>query len=228
MDKRFAVIKEHFERAAADFDKHFIRFAPGYEEAIEALVSAMPFRSGSRISIADLGCGTGNIAAAVLKKYPNARVSCIDLSEKMISLAKAKLGGFKSVEFHTGDLRDYKFMRKYDAVVSSLVLHHFEGRDKERFYKRIYGCLKKGGVFYNSDITQGSNGYLQGMYIEKWVDFLRKGCSPAEIKRTLRNHKREDRPAALMEELGTLAKAGFRDIDVVYKRYYFSVYGGVK
>jgi tRNA (cmo5U34)-methyltransferase len=172
MDKRFKVIKEHFERAAKDFDRNFIRFAPGYEEAIEALVCAMPFRKGSRISVADLGCGTGNIAAAVLKRYPGARVSCVDLSDNMISLAKAKLGRSKNVEFHTADLRDYKFTRKYDAVVSSLVIHHIEGKDKTLFYRKIFGCLKKGGVFYNSDITRGSNRYLQDMYIQKWIEFL--------------------------------------------------------
>jgi tRNA (cmo5U34)-methyltransferase len=228
MDGRFVVIKEHFEKAAKDFDKHFIRFAPGYEEAIEALVSAIPFSGGGRINVSDLGCGTGNIAAAVLKKYPNARISCIDLSERMISLAKAKLCGFKNVEFHAGDLRGYKFTRKYDAVVSSLVLHHFEGKDKELLYKKVYGCLKTGGVLYNSDITRGSTAYLQDMYIEKWVEFLHKGCSRGEIKKTLKNHKREDRPALLMDELKALGRAGFKDIDVVYKRYYFSVYGGVK
>jgi len=31
-----------------------------------------------------------------------------------------------------------------------------------------------------------------------------------------------------MKELETLAKAGFKDIDVIYKWYYFSVYGGAK
>jgi len=64
--------------------------------------------------------------------------------------------------------------------------------------------------------------------MENWIDFLRKGCSPEEIKRTLKNHRREARPAKLMKELQILTEAGFKDIDVVCKWYYFSVYGGVK
>jgi tRNA (cmo5U34)-methyltransferase len=227
MKNRFSVIKEHFEREAAVFDKNFVRFAPRYVEVIDALVSALPFLKGSRISVADLGCGTGNITKALLKEYPRAHVTCIDLSEQMVNLAKAKLKGCKNIEFHVADLREFKFGR-YDAVISSLVLHHFEKDDKEVFYKKIYGCLKKGGVFYNADITLGSNKHLQSAYMEKWLEFLRQGCSAAEIRRTLKNHKREDRPAILMKELETLAKAGFKDIDVIYKWYYFSVYGGVK
>ncbi|MDD5042338.1 MAG: methyltransferase domain-containing protein [Candidatus Omnitrophica bacterium] len=227
MKNRFSVIKEHFEREAAVFDKNFARFAPRYAEVIEALVSSLPFPKGRRISVADLGCGTGNITKALLKKYPRAHVTCIDLSGQMISLAKAKLKGCKNIEFHVADLREFKFGR-YDAVISSLVMHHFEKGDKKAFYRKIYDCLKKGGVFYNADITLASNRYLQLMYMEKWLEFLRKGCSPAEIKRMLNNHKREDRPASLMKEMQTLAKAGFKDIDVIYKWYYFSVYGGVK
>ncbi|HNX80519.1 MAG TPA: methyltransferase domain-containing protein [Candidatus Omnitrophota bacterium] len=228
MGNRLDIIKEHFDRDAQLFDKNFFRFAPSYKEAIEALVSVLPFGKGSTIRVVDLGCGTGNIAKAILERYPGASVTCVDLSEKMIELAKAKLKKYKNVKFYVGDLRDFKFNGEYDAVVSSLVLHHIEGADKKLFYRKIYKCLKKNGVFYTVDIVLGSSKHVQETYIEKWINFLRKGCSPSEIKRTLRNHKREDRPAVLMNELQMLAGAGFKDIDVVCKWYYFSVYGGVK
>ncbi|MDD5129163.1 MAG: methyltransferase domain-containing protein [Candidatus Omnitrophica bacterium] len=227
MKDRFNSIKEHFEREAVLFDQNFVRFAPHYKEAIEALVLALPFARGKKISVADLGCGTGNITRAVLEKYPHARVTCVDLSQQMIAMSKAKLKAYKNVEFCVADLRDFKFNR-YDAVVSSLVMHHLEPADKKVFYRKIYNSLKKGGVFYNSDIIIGSSRHLQDISMEDWLKFLRKGCSSAEIRRTLKNHKREDRPANLMNELELFRAAGFRNIDVVCKWYYFSVYGGVK
>jgi tRNA (cmo5U34)-methyltransferase len=143
---RFNTIKEHFQRAAALFDKNFVRFAPHYKEAIEALVCALPFPKGAKISVADLGCGTGNITKAVLEEYPRARVTCVDLSQQMIAMSKAKLKAYKNVEFYVADLRDFKF-GKYDVIVSSLVMHHLEGADKKVFYRKIYNSLKIGGVF---------------------------------------------------------------------------------
>jgi tRNA (cmo5U34)-methyltransferase len=228
VSNRFEVIKEHFEQEAKVFDKNFMRFAPYYQEAIEALVSAMPFKRDQQINILDLGCGTGNIAKAALEQYPRASAVCIDLSKNMIELAKAKLKKYKNVEFCVCDIREFKFDRKFDAVISSLVLHHMEGDDKKRFYKKIYHSLNKGGVFWNADVTLGSTQCLQEMYIEKWIAFMRKGCSPSEIKRTLKNYKAEDRPAKLMDELKLLAEAGFKGIDVIRKWYCFSVYGGIK
>ncbi len=227
MKNRFEAIKEHFEREAAVFDKNFTRFAPHYREAISALVSALPFSRRDVIRVADLGCGTGNIAQAILEKFPFARLTCVDLSAKMISMSRAKLKAYKNVEFHVCDLRDFKFGR-YDAVVSSLVMHHLEGADKGAFYRKIYDSLKKGGVFYNTDITLGSNKHLQEVFIADWVKFLRQGCSASEVRRLLKNHTKEDRPASLMRELESLGAAGFKDIDVICKWYYFCVYGGVK
>ncbi len=228
MGKRFNTIKAHFDREAKLFDKNLVRFAPVYDESIEALVSVLPFSKGAKIRVIDLGCGTGNIARAVLEKYPRASVLCFDLSEKMIELARAKLKNYKNVEYRIGDIRDFRFPAKLDAVISSLVLHHVQGEGKLRLFRRIYNSLAKGGVFYNADIIQGSSRKLQDVYREKWINFMRKQCTPAEIRRTLKNHRREDRPAVLMKELAELSRAGFRELDVVYKWYGFSVYGGVK
>jgi hypothetical protein len=41
------------------------------------------------------------------------------------------------------------------------------------------------------------------------MEFLRSGCTPSEIKRIRKNHKR-DRPAKLMDELKSLALAVLR------------------
>jgi len=53
MENRFNVIKDHFEKAAKLFDKNFTRFAPHYEEAIQALVSVLP-------NVVRFGLGTGS------------------------------------------------------------------------------------------------------------------------------------------------------------------------
>lgn len=41
----------------------------------------------------DLGCGTGALAEALLEEIANACLACVDLSPKMLELAKERLAG---------------------------------------------------------------------------------------------------------------------------------------
>lgn len=46
---------------------------------------------------------------------------------------------------------DYNFGVDIDAVISTQALHHFDPNDKLILFKKIYNCLKDGGVFINED-----------------------------------------------------------------------------
>lgn len=227
-EKRMKEIKRHFEREAKIFDRHFYKVAPFYREAIEALVTVLPPGNGNKLRIIDLGCGTGNITIAVKKKYPAAHVICIDFAENMINLAKAKLKKYRDVEFWAGDMRDYDYRNGCNAVVSSLVLHHIEGREKKEFYAQIYDALPKGGLFYMADFVLPSSIRLEKVFVGKWVEFMKKSLTSKQIAATLIKHKREDRPAKLIDELDILRETGFKNVDVIWKRYNFAIYGGEK
>jgi len=224
-NKRMLEIKRHFEREAKRFDKCFFKVAPFYREAIEALVLSLPFKNSRKLKIIDLGCGTGNITMAVKERYPDASVVCIDLARNMLDLARAKLKKYGNIEYWSGDIRDYDYTGKCDAVISSLVLHHLEKTDKKEFYRKIHNALPSNGVFYIADFLLPSSDYLAKVYIDQWKRFMTKSLSPAQIAKTLANHKREDRPAELMFELDLLRKTGFKKVDVIWKHYNFCVYG---
>jgi len=221
-------IREHFEKEAREFDRNFFKVAPYYKEAIGALISALSFKETEKIKVVDLGCGTGNITKALLDKYPKASVVCVDLAEGMIKMARAKLKKYKNVEYRVGNIADEDFSGRYDAVISSLVLHHIEKKDKPKFYKKIYNGMSRGGVFYTADFVIPPGDYLKTMYVDHWKAFMAKNLSPTQIISVLDKHKREDRPAELMFELETLKKTGFKNIEVVWKKYNFAIYGAEK
>jgi len=225
---RMKAIKEHFEKEAKSFDKNFFKVAPFYKEALEALISALTFKEDKKIRVVDLGCGTGNITKALMKRYPNASVVCVDLADNMIEMAKAKLERYKSVKYWTGDIRRFDYSGQYDAVISSLVLHHLEKKAKERFYRKVFNSLSRGSVFYIADFVLPSSDKMAAMYREKWKKFMRKNLSPLEVSNMIARHEHEDRPAELMFELDLLRETGFKNVDVVWKYYNFAVYGGEK
>lgn len=223
-------IKNHFEEEAEEFDAIIQKLIPFYSDMLEALVLTIPHQGKEKIVVADLGCGTGTIAKRVLEVYPNAQVTCIDLAENMIETAKVKLVNYHNVEYIVKDFYDFDFEKRYDAVLSSLALHHLKNdQDKKGFFKKIFDALKSGGVFYNADVVLGSNETLQNLYMKKWKEFMLKKVSASLVEsKWLPKYEDEDRPAELMWQLKWLEEIGFKKIDVIWKYYNFTVYGGTK
>jgi len=225
---RIETVKNHFEEEAEEFDKTILKLIPHYNEMIEALVMAIPFEKDKEIKVIDLGCGTGTIAHKVKTIFPNSYISCLDIAENMIKMAKTKID--ENNEFFINDFYQFNFDKKYDVIISSLALHHLENNeDKKMFYRKIYNVLTDGGVFYNADVVLGSNSHLQDLYIAKWKEFMGKNVTLEEIEnKWIVKYKAEDRPTSLINHINWLEEIGFKNIDVVWKYYNYCVYGGYK
>lgn len=222
-------VKNHFQEEAEIFDGLIKTLIPHYQEMIEALVGALPFHPKERVSVLDLGSGTGNVSLAIKRRFPKAHVNCLDLAENMIEQTRTKLVDYSDVDYVVGDLRDLDAEAEYDAVVSSLAIHHLSRGEQQSFYSQIYAALKDGGVFYNADNLQSSSEHLNQFYLEKWKDFMSQHHSQEEIEKVwLDRHYQEDNPQPLQDHLYWLKEVGFRQVDVVWKHYYFGVYGGRK
>jgi tRNA (cmo5U34)-methyltransferase len=222
-------LKKHFEEEAEVFDELIRKLIPSYEDMINSLVLAIPFHGKEKIKVLDLGCGTGNISLKVKERFPGAHITCVDLAENMIEMARLKLSSYHDIEFERDDFRDLDFDEDYDVVVSSLALHHMQPEEQRSFYRRIMGFLKKGGVFYNADIILGSTPHLNQVYLDKWVEFMLQNHTLEEVEKIwLPKHREEDFPAPLRSHIQWLEEAGFQEVDVVWKYYMFGVCGGRK
>jgi len=228
MDKMDAV-KSHFESEADIFDDLIIKLIPFYKEMIKSLILAIPFERTEGIKVIDLGCGTGTISKLVKEAFPNARITCLDLAESMIETAKIKLNDYgDNITYMVGDFQSFNFPEKYDVIVSSLALHHLvTDEDKKQFYVKIYEGLSNRGVFYNADVVHGSTEYLNNVYMQKWKEYMNKSISMEEIEnKWIATHRIEDSPAQTFKHIKWLEEIGFNKIDIIWKYYNFTVYGG--
>jgi tRNA (cmo5U34)-methyltransferase len=223
-------VHAHFESEAAEFDQLILRLIPHYATMVTALVAGLPFEAERPIRVIDLGCGTGTISLQIKRHFPNSRLTCLDFSENMLSMARRKLAACSGVSFVHGDFAGFPLADGYDAVVSSLALHHAEtDSDKIGLYRRIHDALEAGGMFVNADVVLGSSEPLQQANMAAWREFMRRACSPEEVEnRWIANYHREDRPARLTDHLSWLSSCGFTGVDVLWKYYNFAVYGGRK
>ena len=223
-----ADLKHHFNEVAENYDATIEKNLVNYNQMIEALINAIPDNESPRIL--DLGCGTGNITKKVLERFPNGKVTCFDLSEKMIEIAKEKLSDYDNIEYVIGDFTIIDIIDKYDAIISSLALHHIPNNQaKKDMYQHIYDSLYEGGVFYNADVIKANSDYniiLNERMTSKYMK--ENGCTDEDIETFKKNRNNNDVPITLMEHIKLLEEVGFKEIDVLWKYYSNAVYGGTK
>ncbi len=222
-------LKEHFNKAANDFDKSANNTIPKYNEMLDALINAIPDNKENP-KILDLGCGTGNITLKILERFPNAEITCLDLSDKMIEIAKDKLKEYDNVNFIIGDFTEYKFEKTYDAIVSSLALHHIPtDEEKQSMYQDIYNALTINGVFYNADVTKAHSKYNEKLNNSIAIEYMiEHGVTKEDMQDHQQKRDSNDIPSTLVTYLTMLNNVGFKEIDVIWKYYSNSVYGGTR
>jgi arsenite methyltransferase len=97
----------------------------------------------------EVGCGPGFYARRLAARFPNLRVTGIDISERLLSLARARAdrAGLRNCTFLRTDAKSLEqFPGTVDAVVASrlfLIL-----ADRERALNAIFQILRPGGVCF--------------------------------------------------------------------------------
>lgn len=99
-------------------------------------------------SLLEVPVGTGVLSMPVWKTLPDAEITCLDYSEKMMQSAQERADEMqiKNIRFLQGDVGKLPFEdESFDCVVSLNGFHAFP--DKEAAYSESYRVLKKGGIF---------------------------------------------------------------------------------
>lgn len=97
----------------------------------------------------EIGCGTGKNTEWLLTK--GQKITAIDLSEEMLTVAKNKISS-ENVQFLKVDINEeWTFTdKKFDLIVCSLVLEHIENIN--RVFRLISERLTKSGIVYIGEL----------------------------------------------------------------------------
>lgn len=216
-------VKSLFDRAAQNYDVERRGLIPCFDDFYGAAVewTSLPAEGGK---ILDLGAGTGLLSAMLLQKYPQAQITLIDFSKEMLDKAKARFHGNKRMTYIVADYAEHPFEQQFDAVVSSLSIHHLPHERKRQLFAAIRKWLVPGGVFVNADQTAGPSQTFEKRYRDLWVDsVLRSGLSQQVLEASIERRK-QDINAGLGDQLDWLGEAGFAQRECVYKNNEFTVY----
>jgi len=107
-------------------------------------------------TVLDVGCGTGTLAIEAQKRVgTTGRVFGIDPGEEQIARAHTKAARRHfSIEFQVGVIEHLAFAdQTFDAVFSSLMMHHLPAPLKRQGFAEIARVLKPGGRLVIADFT---------------------------------------------------------------------------
>jgi len=220
-------IQEKFNENSRNYDSQRKKLIPCFEDFYTISTAVAEVHSDTP-KILDIGAGTGIFSEYILKKYPKAALSLIDISEKMLEVSKLRFKDFSNIKYIAHDYSTYNFDEKYDIIISSLSIHHLLDAEKFKLFKKCYSILSPNGMFINSDQFLGETTFTEELNKRLWKSNVEKsGLSTEEILSCYKRMKL-DKEATLEQHLDWLKKSGFCDVSCVYRYYHFGVIFGRK
>lgn len=216
-------ITTKFDEIAEKYDSQRKKLIPCFDDFYQTASSLVRVEAASP-RILDLGAGTGLLSSYIFSKYPNAKLTLIDLSPGMLDVAKLRFGEHNpNLTIQAGDYTAFESAEPFDCVVSALSIHHLEDQAKQDLYERIYKLLKPGGIFVNADQVQGASPFLDHLYRSDWEAKIEGTDLTPEALQAAYERTKLDKMAPLDQQLTWLKNCGFDDVDCVYKYYNFVV-----
>jgi len=169
-----------FDHRAHSYD-HSIRQRLVFGPVHDAVLNAFTAAGGPPQDVLDVGCGTGRLLKAAADRWSRARMTGVDVSEKMIIEAQRKHERDPRFSFKQGDASALPFgAASFDAAFSTMSLHHWG--EQVSGIREVARVLRPGGLFVLADVDAPFIFVIGPLF--NWIDGSRFRA-PEDIRRLL-------------------------------------------
>jgi malonyl-CoA O-methyltransferase len=130
-------VAKNFSRYAHLYDKH----ADVQKKTGRRLLKCIGGKQFAKIL--ELGSGTGNYTGLLRKRFTDAEIKAVDISERMVELSRNKLADNK-LEFINADAQALNLNERFDLITSNACFHWLEGLETSLLMYKKH--LKKNGL----------------------------------------------------------------------------------
>lgn len=220
MDK----VQHFYDQLSSRYSELISKCVPRYQELLYNMFHYIPEDFKPK-RILDLGCGTGNLTDHILKKFPEAEIDALDISEDILKECRKRFANNPNVRYIQTDFKSLHLPPgSYDLVMSSIAIHHIEDPDKINLYKEVYQALSSGGIFIFADQTRGIIEEIYRKNIALWKEEAFKLGSTQENWDMWMSHQdAHDFHTPVNWHLFQLEKAGYKEIDLIWKYLMWAV-----
>ncbi len=199
---------EHVDRYLERADDY-----PRRAEGESVLLDLVPRGAGR---ILDLGTGDGRLLALLLRDRPGTQGTGLDFSGLMLARARRRFTGDRRVTLIEHDLAEpLPALGRFDAVVSSMAIHHLEHERKRALYAEVLDRLESGGLFANFEHVASPTRRLHLAFF-------------AAIGEPLEDEDPSDRLLDVETQVGWLRALSFDDADCYWKWREMALLAGVR
>ncbi len=139
------------------------------------LAEAIPTES----KILIIGGGTGALLELITIKHPSGLdITYVDLSKKMIALAKIKNTGNNTITFINQPFEDVYLTQRFDVVITPFFLDNFSDDTAAAVFNKIHALLHQQGLWLFADFRLSKkDAFWKKMMIKIMYIFFRLICN---------------------------------------------------
>lgn len=219
-------LQKQFDLAAKKYDSQRKILIPFFEDYYKSGIKYLSLNKFDKIL--DLGAGTGLLSQYLFKYFPNSRYTLIDVSSKMLDIAKRRFKNLSNIVYLEKDYSNNFPEGKFDLIASALSIHHLTEKEKYKLYKNIFNSLNKNGFFLNIDQYKSPSKNINKKYIELWINDITKHKVTKKDIESWIDRRKLDKETTMENEMDKLNEIGFKEVECLFKYWKLGVIAGKK
>lgn len=212
------------------FDDHVKKSVPFYSEVHELISTFSDYFVSDNSIIYDIGCSTGILLESIYERQKNKKnitLIGLDISKEMIQHAKNR-NKYQQINFFNKNIIDYK-LKQSSMILSIYTIQFIRPKIRQDIINKFYESLDWGGALFFFEKVRGADARFQDMMTSAYNEFkIMQGFDANEIFDKSTSLKGILEPFSRAGNVGLLKRAGFKDIETIFRYNCFEGYLAVK